>query len=153
MALENLEGMELGEGLIHITRSNTGRLQAAGLEMSVTAMSMLAGATDTASTDGGRVLQLLNMVTGEELMDKEEYEEILEDVEEECRKYGNVLGIKIPRPTGGSRAQSGVGKIFVKYETGEEAKEAMAKLAGKKFAERTVVVTFFGEEYFDVGAW
>jgi splicing factor U2AF subunit len=29
----------------------------------------------------------------------------------------------------------------------------LAALAGRKFADRTVVVTFFGEEYFDIGAW
>ena len=43
------------------------------MEMGVNAMSLLAG---TASDDHneGRVLQLLNMVTPEELMDNEEYE-------------------------------------------------------------------------------
>lgn len=61
--------------------------------------------------------------------------------------------IKIPRPGGGSRQSPGVGKIFVKYDTGESAQKALKALAGRKFADRTVVVTFFGEEYFDVNAW
>ena len=34
------------------------------------------------------VLVLMNMVSNEELTDDEEYEEILEDVKEECTKYG-----------------------------------------------------------------
>lgn len=77
----------------------------------------------------------------------------------------------MPRPSGGSRQSSGVGKIFVKYDTPESAQTAMKALAGRKFADRTVVVTFFGEvsllcpftflapwliviqEYFDVRAW
>jgi splicing factor U2AF subunit len=46
-----------------------------------------------------------------------------------------------------------VGKIFVKYETPEGAQKAMKALAGRKFADRTVVTTFFPEENFDVGAW
>lgn len=41
--------------------------------MGVNAMSMLAGTTSD-SLDEGRVLQLLNMVTPEELIDNEDYE-------------------------------------------------------------------------------
>ena len=70
--------------------------------------------------------------------------EIIEDVKEECEKYGPVLDLKIPRPSGG-RQNPGVGKIFVKYEQPESARRAQAALAGRKFADRTVVVTFFGE--------
>lgn len=40
--------------------------------MSVNAMSLLAGTTSS-DLEQGRVLQLLNMVTAEELMDSEEY--------------------------------------------------------------------------------
>ena len=36
------------------------------------------------------VLCLLNMVVPEELADEEEYEDILEDIREECSKYGEV---------------------------------------------------------------
>ena len=61
--------------------------------------------------------------------------------------------MKVPRPSGGSRQSSGVGKIYVKYEEPASAQKALAALAGRKFADRTVVVTFFGEEYFDIGAW
>lgn len=53
--------------------------------------------------------------------------------------------MEIPRPTGGSRQAAGVGKIFVKYDTPESAQKAMKSLAGRKFADRTVVVTYFGE--------
>jgi splicing factor U2AF 65 kDa subunit len=45
----------------------------------------------------------------------------------------------------GSRQSAGVGKIFLKYETSEGAKKALAALAGRKFADRTVVTTFFDE--------
>ena len=47
--------------------------QASSLEMGVNAMSLLAGTT-SAELEQGRVLQLLNMVTAEELMDNDEYE-------------------------------------------------------------------------------
>lgn len=79
--------------------------------------------------------------------------EILEDVKEECTKYGAILDVKMPRPTGGSRQSNGIGKIYIKYDDPGSAQKALAALAGRKFADRTVVATFFGEEYFDVNAW
>ena len=48
----------------------------------------------------------------------------MEDVKEECMKYGNVLSIKIPRPEAGLSKVPGLGKIFVEYTSIEEAKEA-----------------------------
>lgn len=75
--------------------------------------------------------------------------EICEDVREECSKYGKILDVKVPRPTGGSRQSAGVGKIFVKYEHTEDTTKALQALAGRKFADRTVVTTYFPE----VGLW
>lgn len=66
-------------------------------------------------------------------------------MKEECAKYGEVLEMKVPRPSGGSRQSAGVGKIFVKYDSPESARKAMQALAGRKFADRTVVVTYFSE--------
>ena len=161
-AVDGLNGMELGDQRLKVQRASIGVSQAAGLEMSVNAMSMLAGTTST-DLEEGRVLQLLNMVTPEELMSDEDYQgndwqtrkgdhvhtnattEIVEDVQEECEKFGQVLAIKIPRPSLGSRQSSGVGKIFVKFDSPESAKRALATLAGRKFADRTVVTTYFSE--------
>ena len=72
------------------------------------------------------------------------YIEICEDVREECEKYGQVLELKVPKPSG-PRLSAGVGKIYVKYDKPESAQKALRALAGRKFADRTVVVTFFGE--------
>ena len=38
------------------------------------------------------------MVTAEELVDDQDYQDILEDIREECEKYGGVDGLRIPRP-------------------------------------------------------
>lgn len=64
---------------------------------------------------------------------------------EECSKYGQVVELKIPRPSGGSRQSPGVGKIFVKFDSIESATKALKALAGRKFSDRTVVTTYFGE--------
>ena len=71
--------------------------------------------------------------------------DIVADVKEECSKYGPVLDIKVPRPSMGSRQSAGVGKIFIKYDSPASAHKALAALAGRKFADRTVVTTYFSE--------
>lgn len=70
IAVESLNGMELGDRHLKVQRASIG-IQQVGTEMSVNAMSMLAGATG-GDTDAGRVLCLMNMITPEELMDAEE---------------------------------------------------------------------------------
>jgi splicing factor U2AF subunit len=52
----------------------------------------------------------MNMVAVEELVDEEEYEEIVEDVRDECSKYGQVKSIEIPRPVDGLEVP-GTGKV------------------------------------------
>ncbi len=64
---------------------------------------------------------------------------------EECQKYGRIVEMKVPRPSGGSRQSAGVGKIFLKYEDAASAKKALEGLGGRKFADRTVVSTYFDE--------
>src|SRR6266699_3788554 len=71
--------------------------------------------------------------------------EICEDVREECSKYGSIVDLKVPRPVGGSRQSAGVGKIFVKFDSTESSMKALTALAGRKFADRTVVTTYFPE--------
>jgi splicing factor U2AF subunit len=73
IAVDGLNGMELGEAHLKVQRASIGQTQASGLEMGVNAMSMLAGTTSD-GIDQGRVLQLLNMVTAEELIDNDDYE-------------------------------------------------------------------------------
>lgn len=58
-----------------------------------------------------QVLCLLNMVTPDELKDEEEYEDILEDIREECNKYGVVRSLEIPRPIEGIDVP-GCGKVL-----------------------------------------
>lgn len=65
--------MELGDSTLRVQRASIGMKQAAGVEMGVNAMAMMAGTTSV-DLEASRVLQLLNMVTPDELMDPDEYE-------------------------------------------------------------------------------
>ena len=138
--------MELVDHHLKFVRASVGTTQASGLEMGVNAMQMFAKTTSQ-DLETTQVLQLLNMVTLDELLNDEDYEEIMEDVSEECAKFGKILGMKIPR------RGHGAGKIFIKYDTAESATTALKALAGRKFSDRTVVASYFGVENFDTEAW
>ena len=73
IAVEGLNGMDIGENKLKTSLASIGIKQAMGMEMGAQAMSAFAG---TQATEGqeGRVVQLLNMVTAEELIDNDEYE-------------------------------------------------------------------------------
>ena len=73
IAVEGLNGMELADKILKVNLASIGFTQASGLEMGVNAMSMFAGTT-SADLEEGRVLQLLNMVTAEELIDNDDFE-------------------------------------------------------------------------------
>lgn len=57
------------------------------------------------------------MVTNEELKDEEEYEDICEDIKEECGKYGSVRSLEIPRPIDGVDVP-GCGKVSIAVVSG-----------------------------------
>lgn len=65
--------MPIGDNKLKVRKASIGITQVAGVEMGVNAMSMLAGTTANDSEET-RVLQLLNMVTPEELMDNDDYQ-------------------------------------------------------------------------------
>lgn len=94
------------------------------------------------------VLCLMNMVEPNELKDDEEYQEILEDIEGECSKYGTVRSIEIPRPSreGDSEPVPGLGKVFVEFDSATEAQRAQLNLAGRRFANRVVVTSYFDRD-------
>lgn len=73
MAVEGLAEVPFDGVKLNVTLASIGFKQAAGLEMGVNAMSMFAGTT-AENLEDSRVLQLLNMVTPEELIDNDEYE-------------------------------------------------------------------------------
>jgi len=99
-----------------------------------------------------RVIQLLNMLTAEDVMDDEEYEGIRNDLMQACNYFGEVLKITIPRPNSKTgEASSAVGKAFVKFSHVVAAKQARFRLSGRKFNRRLVVASFYPEEYFDKG--
>jgi len=57
----------------------------------------------------------MNMVTPEDLLDEEEYEDILEDIREECGRHGIVRSLEIPKPIKGVEVP-GCGKVHFSHK-------------------------------------
>ena len=109
------------------------------------------------------------MVTADELYDDEEYQEIVEDIQSECAKYGEVEGVRVPRPVPKSKKwepsdsavvtaekarradlESGVGRVYVMYRDVDSTKKAMEALGGRQFGGRTIVVANVPEVSLDI---
>lgn len=107
------------------------------------AMGMMAGA----GTPASKAICLENMLTEQDVAG-DEYDEIVEDIKDECAKHGPVDKVVIPRP-----GAPGVGKAFVKFAAVEGATKAMDALSGRTFDGRKVAVNYLDEAKFDAGVW
>ncbi|XP_053739690.1 serine/threonine-protein kinase Kist isoform X1 [Synchiropus splendidus] len=83
------------------------------------------------------VLRLLNLIDDSHLHNEEEYEDILEDMKEECQKYGSVVSLLIPKENPGK------GQVFVEFINSSVSKEAQRRLTGRTFEGKLVVATFY----------
>lgn len=154
IACQGLNGMELGDRFLVVQRAAMGAnarrdgqqpLMMMGMadfasSAPVTAPSILAASAGEGQPT--RVLQILNMVSAEELLGDEDYQEIVEDIKEECAKFGTVEEVKIPRPVKTaqgkvdvklSEAVKDLGKVFVLFEKEEETTKALRAIAGRQF--------------------
>jgi len=149
VAIAGLNGMQLGDKKLVVQRASVGAKnpalmamemqQQAAIPMPINIPGLQVEGTAQQATE---ILCLMNMVTKDELEDDEEYEGIMEDVREECSKYGSALSVEIPRPVGGMEVP-GCGKIFVEFANPEQCRKAHSALAGRRFANRVVVTSFF----------
>ena len=98
-----------------------------------------------------RVVMFINAVSPEDLLDNEDYEEIIDDFRQKCSAYGTVLNVEIPRPNieEGTYTDD-VGKIFIKFASLKTAKIARYNISGLKYNNRLIVGSFYPENYFDI---
>ncbi|CAI5519881.1 unnamed protein product [Closterium sp. Naga37s-1] len=93
-----------------------------------------------------KVICLSQVVSPDELTNDEDYDEIMEDMREECAKYGSLVNVVIPRPPAAGTAAPGVGMVFVEYGDTAGALKAKAALHGRKFGGNAVVAIFYPED-------
>jgi len=149
-AIDGLNGMSLGDKTITIRRAmpadTMGLPHMASLQQGVADQMSQLGVSSSGSGNqrsSTNVLVLLNMVGEEDLKDEDEYKEILEDVEQECRQFGDLLSIVIPR-----LGEPGVGKVFLHYANVEQANRAANALSGRQFASKIVRAEYHDESRF-----
>ncbi|XP_006817136.1 serine/threonine-protein kinase Kist-like [Saccoglossus kowalevskii] len=90
-----------------------------------------------------RILRLLNTVEQKDLDD--EYQDIVDDIKEECEKYGHVNKLVIPR------YGQGIDKVYIEFDDSTSCEEAQHCMMGKYFNGRTVITTYFPIKLFKDG--
>lgn len=103
------------------------------------------------SDESSRVLVLLNMVTDDDLATEEDHRSLLEEVREECAKFGDLRDIKIPRETGDGVDASALRKVYLLYASPEEASQADKELTGRQFGPNVVETQYYSESDFTSG--
>jgi RNA recognition motif. (a.k.a. RRM, RBD, or RNP domain) len=89
-----------------------------------------------------RVVELQHMLTLEDLTNDDEYQDVLDDTREECSQFGKLVSVVIPR---GTDVSLGATKVFLEYETIQDAASAIQSLSGRTFDGRSVMANFYDE--------
>lgn len=174
-ACMGLNGMKLGEKSVLVQRANVGAkhqlpkgtgesvlynptaLNFLNLHMPIAAAAKLLSIDINDPGHPTCVVQLVNVVSPDDLANDGDFEEILDDIREECKKYGNIVSMYIPRAPKRGKDHEGnplpikepmwaVGRVFIEYKKPEEAFKAQQDLGGRRFAGHTVVSGFFPED-------
>ena len=176
VAIQGLNGMELGDRYLVVQRASIGAKGVGGGMIPnpnipadafpVVPQPIMPAGDPTAQPADARILLMLNMVTPEDLSNDQEYEDIVADVKEECEGFGPVEDIRVPRPVkkdkskwapgeGGAQAAAdavradeaaGVGRVYVKFYNGDSAAKALNALAGRSFAGRSIIATLLSDD-------
>ena len=94
------------------------------------------------------VLCLNSIIKGLDIEDEDKYNEVKEDIMNECEKYGKVLDIFMPRKDVEDNATPGMGNAYVMYENIEQSKLARRFLSLKRFNNKSIYIQYIPEENF-----
>lgn len=95
-----------------------------------------------------KVLCLNSIIKGLDIEDEDKYNEVAEDIKQECEKYGKVLGVFMPRKDVEDNATPGMGNAYVMYENVEQSKLARRFLSLKRFNNKLIYIQYIPEEDF-----
>jgi len=160
IACSSLNGLAMGDKTLTVRRAtasgmakpDTNTVIAQAQQQIAMSMAMQGGpgaaGMGTGSEPPTRILSLVEVVDEEELKDDVIFDEIKEDMYEECGKYGPVANLVIPRPLPDGQRPPGVGKVYVEYANLEGSMKARNALNGRKFGGKAVKATFYDEAQF-----
>ena len=95
-----------------------------------------------------KVLCLNSIIKGLDIEDEDKYNEIVEDIKNECEKYGHVLDVFMPRKDIDDNETPGMGNAYVMFENVEESKLARRFLSLKRFNNKLIYIQYISEENF-----
>ena len=98
-----------------------------------------------------KVLCLTQLVSIDELRDDQEFEDIYQDIRDECGKFGAIVNLVIPRPNSKGEEVPGLGKAFVEYVDTQSSMKAKAALNGRGFGGNIVRAVYYSEDKFTQG--
>ncbi|KAK7270279.1 hypothetical protein RIF29_23304 [Crotalaria pallida] len=132
-----LDGIKLGDKTLTVRRANQGANQPKPeqenvlrhLQQQIALQKLLFQPALVAT----KVVCLSQAVSPDELKDDEAYEEIIDDMRQECSKFGTLVNVVIPRPQANGELPAGVGKVFLEYADTDGSTKALAGLNGRKF--------------------
>ncbi|KAJ7952975.1 U2 snRNP auxiliary factor large subunit [Quillaja saponaria] len=155
IACAALNGIKMGDKTLTVRRANQGTTQPKPEQESVLmhaqqqiALQKLMLQPAVVAT---KVVCLTQAVSEDELKDDEDYEEILDDMRQECGKFGTLVNVVIPRPQPNGEQSAGVGKVFLEYADIDGATKARAGLNGRKFGGNQVAAVYYQENKFAQG--
>ncbi|GAV69505.1 RRM_1 domain-containing protein/RRM_5 domain-containing protein/RRM_6 domain-containing protein [Cephalotus follicularis] len=155
IACAALNGIKMGDKTLTVRRANQGASQPKPEQENVLLHAQQQIALQRLmlqpSSMPTKVVCLTQVVVPDELVDDEEYEDILEDMKQEGGKFGTLMNIVIPRPNPNGEPAPGVGKVFLEYEDTDGATKARSGMNGRKFGGNPVVAVFYPENKFAQG--
>lgn len=104
-----------------------------------------------ALTETTRILVLLNMVTDDDLATEDDRQALVDEVREECSKYGVLNDVKIPRQAEHGVEVSAIRKVFLEYASQSDAANAEKELFGRQFGPNVVKTQYYSEIDFAAG--
>lgn len=170
LAIQGLNDMELGDKRLLVQRASVGSTGQRPLMAPTTganSTSLMPAIAASGPGEPTKAMMLLNCVTTEELIDAQEYQEIVEDMREEFSKHGKVVDMRIPRPEAASKGaaaqawkrtkdgepieeqakeREGVGRVYALFDSTESCHSALRSIAGRQFSGRTVIAAFIAED-------
>ncbi|CAI8600565.1 unnamed protein product [Vicia faba] len=155
IACAALNGIKMGDKTLTVRRANQGTTQPKPEQESILmhaqqqiALQKLIFQPALVAT---KVVCLTNAVSPDELKEDEDFEEIIDDMRQECSKFGTLVNVVIPRPQPDGDLSGGVGKVFLEYVDTEGATKACTGLNGRKFGGNEVIAVFYQENKFAQG--
>jgi splicing factor U2AF 65 kDa subunit len=76
---------------------------------------------------------------------------LVDEVREECAKFGVLNDIIIPREVGNGVEASALRKVFLLYASTRDALQAEKELAGRQFGSNVVDTLYYPEQAFIAG--